>query len=75
VVKEVTIVTAELRNWRDDQRNGVFWGNIYSDMKGRFGDGRYIHTSRVLNVTELHNCYLVVTKYSVYVCYKKYRAQ
>lgn len=46
----------KLENWKavsyDDGDFTLIWGNIYDDEKGRFRDGAYIHTSKVLSSTE-----------------------
>jgi hypothetical protein len=55
-----------LKNW-ELKRVGdvvVAWGNIYNDVKGRFKDGTYIHTSRIV-VADLERG-LIQTKNSVY---------
>ena len=45
-------VTAELRNWVRDQRSAglIIWGHIYNDTRGRFPDGRWVHTSAVARI-------------------------
>lgn len=62
-------VTAELRNWYLGLY-GVYWGNIYGDIKGRWPDGRRIHTSSVRSVEDCGNHFLVITLNSVYKLYK-----
>ena len=55
-----------LKNW-ELKRVGdavVAWGEIYNDVKGRFKDGTYIHTSRIV-VADLERG-LIQTKNSVY---------
>ena len=55
-----------LKNW-ELKRVGdavVAWGKIYNDVKGRFKDGTYIHTSRIF-VADLERG-LIQTKNSVY---------
>lgn len=42
----MTKVTGILRNWVWDKR-GIYWGNVYNDINGRFRDGTWIHTSLV----------------------------
>lgn len=41
-------VTGRLENWRWSPLEHVYWGNIYDDIRGRFFDGQYIHTSYVI---------------------------
>ena len=55
-----------LKNW-ELKRVGdavVAWGEIYNDVAGRFKDGTYIHTSRIV-VADLERG-LIQTKNSVY---------
>jgi len=40
-------VTAELREAVWDPRYGVVWGACYGDVRRRFGQGAWIHTSMV----------------------------
>ena len=44
-------IVGELRNWRKHicglDGTYVFWGFIYGDIRHRFPDGHWIHTSRV----------------------------
>ena len=42
--------TAVLKNW--SKVGQVIYGDIYGDTKGRFPDGTYIRTSRVMEVDE-----------------------
>lgn len=54
-------ITGELRNWRKQVcRDGryVYWGNIYGDMRDRFPDGYFVHTSAIVHEDEN----LVITK-------------
>ena len=55
-----------LKNWQL-QRMGdavVAWGEIYNDVKGRFKDGTFIQTSRIV-VADFERG-LIQTKNSVY---------
>lgn len=38
-------ITGTLENWRYSTLDNIVWGNIDYDVKGRFPDGTYIHTS------------------------------
>lgn len=38
-------VTGRLENWYYDSLNHVLWGLIYDDIRERWWDGAYIHTS------------------------------
>lgn len=38
-------VTGRLEKWWYDDLNHVFWGFCHEDIRGRFRDGAYIHTS------------------------------
>ena len=40
-------VTGRLENWTYDVMYNVIWGDIYNDIRGRFGDGTNIHTSDI----------------------------
>lgn len=42
-------ITAVLQEWWFDDYNHVFWGIVIGDIKGRFVDGAYIHTSSCHN--------------------------
>lgn len=39
------MTTATLEGWRYDPVHQVFWGYIYDDVRKRFRDGTYVHTS------------------------------
>lgn len=45
-------ITGTLENWSISLVNNiygpVYWGHIFGDIKGRFADGSFIHTSHVL---------------------------
>ena len=43
-------VTGVLKNAEWDPVYPVVWGDIYGDTRGRFTDGRRIHTSKVVKV-------------------------
>ena len=56
-----------IKNWNiENAYDGsiMIVGNIYNDTKGRFVDGTYIHTSRVMNVDFLRG--VAITKNSFY---------
>lgn len=48
----MTEIDGVLKNWKyvDDPwyAGGVYIGRIHSDRKGRFDDGTFVHTSRVV---------------------------
>jgi hypothetical protein len=70
-------ITGELRNWRRKHVGDYtyFWGNIYGDTKGRFYDGRHIHTSYVRNIDNLSDRLIVHTANSVYLLMKSEEAK
>lgn len=41
------LVTGTLQSWHYDFLNHVVWGYCYGDVKDRFNDGVYIHTSNL----------------------------
>lgn len=45
----MTKITGRLENWTIQKypQGEIYWGNIYGDIKGRFADGDYIHTSLI----------------------------
>jgi len=49
-------IVGELRDWRKQfcgaDGTCVFWGFIYGDIRNRFPDGNWIHTSKVDRVEE-----------------------
>ena len=49
-------IVGELRDWRKhfcgSDGTCVFWGFIYGDIRNRFSDGKWIHTSKVDRVEE-----------------------
>ena len=49
--------------------NGVIYGTLYYDSKGRFPDGTEIKTSKVIapDLDELGSCMTIKTKNSTYV--------
>lgn len=44
------MITATLKNWYFV--DGVIFGDIYEDTKGRFKDGAHVRTSRILAITD-----------------------
>lgn len=39
-------VTGRLEDWTHDKEGfNVIWGHVYEDVRGRFRDGTWIHTS------------------------------
>ncbi len=40
-------ITGTLENWKYDPLLHVIWGNCYGDIRSRFVDGTYIHTSHI----------------------------
>ena len=56
-----------LKNWTISvvgENDVRIYGTIYNDIKGRFPDGTYIHTSQVLKINFVTG--VVETKNSVY---------
>lgn len=45
-------ITGTLENWTYDYDNHVYWGNVYGDIRERFADGHWIHTSLVDKVED-----------------------
>lgn len=41
----MSVPTARLESWIYDSQRKIFWGYIYDDVRKRFRDGTYIHTS------------------------------
>lgn len=44
-----TEITGKLEQWWYDPTNHVFWGFIKEDVKKRFKDDSFIHTSNIRN--------------------------
>lgn len=67
--------TAELRNWHQvigaNGTQGIFWGRVYNDRRGRWPDGRRIHTSVVTVLIDHGLYYTAVTLNSTYRLPKK----
>ena len=40
-------ITGRLEYWIYDERNNIFWGDLYGDVHNRWRDGQDIHTSTV----------------------------
>lgn len=40
-------ITGYLENWRYDVMNHVIWGNLVGDIRKRWPEGSYIHTSNL----------------------------
>lgn len=57
-------ITGTLEDWWFDNSNTVYWGYVYGDIRNRFRDGSYIHTSRVIKVDNEEN--VIHTLNSVY---------
>lgn len=56
-----------LKNWtivKINEEDVIMYGSVYNDIKGRFPDGCFIHTSKVLKVDFVNG--IVETKNSVY---------
>ena len=52
--------------------NGIIWGLILEDKKGRFRDKTYIHTSTILsNIKIIKEGDIITTKNSKYLLGKK----
>jgi len=67
---ELAEVTGRIENWEFEQTigGGMVWGNIYDDVRGRFVDGLYIHTSTVVSpVTDIVEGNIIITKNSRYL--------
>lgn len=74
-------ITARLENWTLDRDHYILWGNINEDIKDRWCDGTYIHTSGIMNCVssteneilpdDLHEGCLVYTYNSIYLLGKK----
>lgn len=62
---------AELRDWAYTENMGIgqYHGYIYGDKKGRFEDGTYVHTSKVIELSGD----IVQTQYSKYKLIEKVR--
>lgn len=60
-------ITGLLENWYS--QNGMYWGQVYFDRKGRFMDGESIHTSGVEDdpVTLPTGATVIKTRNSVYM--------
>lgn len=63
--------TARLENWSYDASLNVFWGNIYDDVRERWWDGAYIHTSHCPE-PDAKEGDVVVTLNSTYLLGKRY---
>jgi hypothetical protein len=44
-------VTADLREWYYSPSHNIYYGRIYNDSKGRWSDGKHIHTSNVTYIS------------------------
>ncbi len=42
-----TKITGYLENWYYDEMNHVIWGHLVGDIRKRWHDGAYIHTSNL----------------------------
>ena len=64
-------ITGRLENWskqkvHEDMGGGyIVWGDIYDDVKGRFPDGKRIHTSKIESTAR--EGFVLVTTYSSYM--------
>lgn len=74
----VTRVTGRLEKWRVQEEEGVdemvVWGDVYDDIRCRFRDGEYIHTSGTPR-RELKTGDIIVTRNSSYVLGKPGKAR
>lgn len=68
-------VTAELRGWWFNHREGVLFGNIHNDFKKRWKDGSFIHTSHVIkfHVVAQQSYVYAETLNSIYKLYYAHR--
>jgi len=67
-------VTGRLEGWV--VQYGVVWGHVYEDIRGRFSDGMWIHTSALLSPREkdLREGVVAITRNSSYLLGKKSKA-
>jgi len=66
--KENSKITGLLENWyvvRVSEDEFIIQGEIWGDIKGRFPNGTFIHTSGILNRDVAEGC-VVETRNSVY---------
>jgi len=71
MISEPTVVlTGRLENWYVDVfGQDVIWGEIHDDIRGRWRDGHYVHTSSIpgLDKLELKEGAVIHTLNSVYL--------
>lgn len=58
------IVNAVITDWYGDKTQQVAYGNVFGDKKGRFSEGYYIHTSKILEGPDENG--LLKTRFSTY---------
>lgn len=51
------------------RKGDVIWGYIYDDSKGRFADGTFIHTSKIVSI----DGDILKTRNSVYILEKSFK--
>ena len=59
--------TASIDNWSYDPVFNVIWGYIKGDVKKRFSDGTYIHTSNLMTSGPFFKGKVVRTLNSFYI--------
>jgi hypothetical protein len=67
------MITGTLKNWVKSGTDEVYiyWGNLYNDIKNRWADGQYIHTSMVVDEEDHPDFILVHTLNSTYLLRKE----
>lgn len=67
-IEKSGFITGRLENWyMDPVGRNIIWGEIYGDKKGRFVDGAEIHTSDILDGSEIGVGKVIVTRNSSYL--------
>ena len=68
------MITGRLENWEIDPSLSIIWGHCYDDVRGRWEDGTWIHTSHVdkLYEMDLKEGDKIVTRNSTYLLGKQY---
>ena len=61
-------ITGRLENWYVDLRGStmIIWGQLYDDVRKRWRDGEYVHTSSA-EIKEVKEGDIVHTRNSVYL--------
>jgi hypothetical protein len=64
-------VTGRLENWWFDELNHVYWGNLYDDVRKRWADATFIHTS-MCHFPNAKEGDIIKTRNSTYLLGKPY---